>query len=246
MFSYVSGNIYESEDIRSITGDTIRPGGFKLTDRAVEFCDFKKDYKILDIGCGMGATVAYLQDKYALDALGIDPSDKLLLYGKNKNSKLNIYKGIGEALFFEDDEMDGVFCECTLSLMNDKYKVISEIHRVLKNRGYVIISDVYAKNPNYIKELEKFGMGSCIRGVHDIEDLKEKLRENGFRINFFEDYTNYLKQMIVDIIFQFGSIDVFWRKAGKCNSVPDKFKKVLSRSKIGYFLLIAQKTGKDD
>lgn len=241
MLSSGCGNIYESEDIRNITGDTIRPGGFKLTDRAVEFCNFGKNHKILDIGCGMGTTIAYLQDKYGVDSLGIDPSDKLLLYGKNKNPKLNIHKGVGEELSIEDNDMDGVFCECTLSLMTDKYKVIKEIHRVLRAGGYVVISDVYAKNPDYIEELGKFGMGSCIGGAHNVEDLKEKLIEKGFKINLFEDYTDYLKQMIVDIIFEFGSIDVFWRKAGKCNSVSSEFKKALSRSKIGYFLLIAQK-----
>lgn len=242
MFSYNCNLVYESEDIRNITGDTIRPGGFMLTDRAVQFCNFKGDDRVLDIGCGLGTTAAYLQSKYNLSSVGIDPSKKLLTEGRAKNPDLELYRGWGEKLPFKNHEMDGVFCECTLSLMMDQDKAIEEICRVLKYRGYLSISDVYAREPYYIEELKKFNIKSCIRGVHDAEDLKRKLIEKGFEIKLFEDHTNYLKQMMVNIVFEFGSMGVFWSKTGNCNFNPNEFKKSLSKSKVGYFLLIAQKT----
>lgn len=241
MFSSGCKGIYENEYIRNITGDTIRPGGFRLTNSALKFCDFKKGDKILDIGCGMGATVKYIQDNYGLQTVGIDTSDKLLRYGRNKNPSLNINRGTGEKLTFEKDEMDGVFCECTLSLMTDKKKVLNEIYRVLKPKGYVIISDVYARNPNFIEKLENLDVKSCLRGAHNIEILKEELKEKGFVLNLFEDHSDCLKQMMVDIIFEFGTISNFWGRMGNCSFVSEEFTEAISKSKIGYFLLVGQK-----
>lgn len=242
MFSCSFSSVYESEDIRNVTGDTIRPGGFELTNKVMKFCGFKIGDKVLDVGCGIGTTTAYLQSKYNLAAVGIDPSEKLLAEGEAKNPNVKLYKGRGEELPFEKDEMNGVFCECTLSLMTDKDKVIEEIYRVLRHKGYLAISDVYAREPYYIKELEKFKIKSCVRGLHDMKELKKKLMKKGFEIKLFEDHTDYLKKMMVNIIFQFGSMSVFWNKTGSCSMNFNEFSRSLLKSRPGYFLLIAQKT----
>ncbi|MCT4594154.1 MAG: methyltransferase domain-containing protein [Anaeromicrobium sp.] len=242
MFSCGSNSVYESEHMRNVTGDTIRPGGFDLTDRAVHICNFKNNHRVLDVGCGMGTTVAYLKMRYNLDSVGIDPSKKLLKEGKVKNPNLNLYEGWGEKLPFKNCEMEGVFCECTLSLMEDKDMVMKEIYRVLKDKGYLAISDVYAREPRYINELNELNLKSCLRGIHHVEVLKEKLIERGFEIRSFEDHTNYLKELMVNIIFQYGSMNVFWNKTGNCNIDSNELKRILSKSKVGYFLLIAQKT----
>ena len=59
-----SCSVYENEDMRRVTGDTLRPGGMFLTDRAIKICDFKYGDKILDVGCGMGVTVEKLKREY--------------------------------------------------------------------------------------------------------------------------------------------------------------------------------------
>lgn len=61
-----SCTVYENKDMRGVTGDTLRPGGMFLTDRAVKICDFKNGDKILDVGCGMGATVEKLKNIYII------------------------------------------------------------------------------------------------------------------------------------------------------------------------------------
>ena len=71
-------SVYENKDMQGITGDTLRPGGMFLTDRAIKICDFKANDKILDVGCGMGVTVERLKSVYNLNSFGVDPSIKLL------------------------------------------------------------------------------------------------------------------------------------------------------------------------
>ena len=60
------------EAVKCITGGLIRPGGFAITDRAISFCSFQRGAKILDIGCGSGATVNHLIQNQDFDAFGVD------------------------------------------------------------------------------------------------------------------------------------------------------------------------------
>lgn len=234
-----SCSIYENEDMRLITGDTLRPGGFILTDKAVKICDFKPKDKILDIGCGIGETVNRLNEIYSFDSYGIDPSHKLLHVGKSKYKNLKLIEGRGEELSFEESFFNGAFAECTMSLMEDYKKTASEAYRVLKNGGYFIISDVYARKPEYINELQQCNINSCMRGLLNLEEIKSFVQSLGFEVVTLEDYTDYLKSLMVKIIFKYGSMARFWGIA-TCSSCTD-FQQKLTLCKPGYFLMILKK-----
>jgi len=231
--------VYENEDMRGVTGDTLRPGGVFLTDRAIELCNFQKGNKILDVGCGMGVTVDRLKSVYSLDAFGVDPSLKLLQLGKDKYGNHNIELGRGEKLPYKSEFFKGVLAECTMSLMDDFQKTIMESNRVLQHKGYFVVSDVYARKPEYLEGVQKHNVNSCMRGLFNIDILKETIVNSGFEIICFEDWTNLLKQLMVKIIFKYGSMSIFWEIAN-CSSCGD-FQQKLTQCKPGYFLLIAQK-----
>jgi len=236
----MKGNcVYENEDMMGVTGDTLRPGGVFLTDRAIKICNFKPGNKILDVGCGMGVTVQRLKSLYNLDAFGVDPSLKLLKLGKEKYGDHQIELGHGEELPHKNRFFNGVMSECTMSLMDDFKKTITESHRVLSDKGYFIVSDVYARRPEYLEEVQKHKVNSCMRGLFNIDILKETIVSSGFKIICTEDYTDLLKQLMVKIIFKYGSMAAFWEIA-TCNSCGD-FHQKLTLCKPGYFLLIAQK-----
>ncbi|BCZ46473.1 SAM-dependent methyltransferase [Clostridium gelidum] len=231
--------VYENKDMQGITGDTLRPGGMFLTDRAIKICEFKQNDKILDVGCGMGVTVEKLKSIYNLNAFGVDPSLKLLQLGKEKYGNHNIELGRGEELPYENSFFKGVMAECTMSLMEDYKKTIMESNRVLEDKGYFIVSDVYARRPEYLEEVQKHNVNSCMRGLFNIDVLKEAIVSSGFEIISFEDWTDLLKQLMVKIIFKYGSMSAFWEIA-TCSSCGD-FQKKLTLCKPGYFLLVAQK-----
>lgn len=70
--------VYEQPAIREITGDAIHPGGLALTDATLHRCDLPANARILDVGCGVGATVEHLRETRQCQAVGIDPSEVLL------------------------------------------------------------------------------------------------------------------------------------------------------------------------
>lgn len=230
--------VYEDENIRNVTGESLRPGGFFLTERAISFCNIKRDAKALDIGCGMGATVDYLQNKMGIYARGIDPSQLLIKLGKEKFN-LDLDLGKGEDLPYEDNYFDIVFTECTLSLMDDYRQTLKEIYRILKPEGYYIISDVYGRKPEYINDLKKMEIQSCLRNLFDLEILSQEIKKNNFKIINQEDWTSFLKKLMVEIIFKYGSMKEFWNIT-TCSNCGD-FNEKLKLCKPGYFLMISKR-----
>ncbi|AET66939.1 methylase involved in ubiquinone/menaquinone biosynthesis [Desulfosporosinus orientis DSM 765] len=241
--------LYESEVLRQSAGDTLRPGGFYLTDLGVKCCNFPSGARVLDVGCGSGATVERLVSVYGLQAIGLDSSELLLESGIKKNPSLNLIRGLGEDLPFPAQHMDGVFAECALSVMEDMDQVLKEIFRVLKPSGWLVISDVYARNPNGLQGLQELKLDSCIRRALPKESLINKLGGQGFHLVNWMDHTNLLTQLTVDIIMTHGSMSNFWLKTSSCScsgsdsgSVdPILVQSALKQAKMGYFQLIARK-----
>lgn len=236
-------NAYESSCMSDVLGQTLRPGGFKLTDEAIELCNLTQKDKILDLGCGMGATISYLYNKYNIKAVGIDPSEKLLSIARENCDFADFVKGFGDVLPFEDERFDCVIAECTLSLMKDLNATIQEVNRVLTKNGWFVVTDVYSKNPSALQELESYSFQSCMRGLHDLNLLQQKIEKEGFKIVYLGDYSDLLKELLVKIIFSYGSMDAFWSNAtgdGTCTPGTG-FQEKLKLCKPGYFIMLAKK-----
>lgn len=234
-------NAYESSCMKEIMGETLRPGGFSLTDIGVQYCNISSGETVLDLGCGRGATVNYLYKKYHITAVGIDPSEKMIEAAKANYGNDGFFLGKGEELPFEDESFDSVFAECTLSLMDRLDSVLKQVYRVLKDNGWLIITDVYAKKPEAVIKLGNYSINSCLRGMHDLGELRNRLEQAGFFIVCSEDHSQYLKELVVKIGFSYGSMCEFWNAAAeKCIS-GDEFYKTIKQCKPGYFLMIARK-----
>lgn len=236
-------NAYESDSMVDILGETLRPGGFRLTEIGVEFCSLSSENDVLDLGCGRGATVNYLYEKHQISAVGIDPSIKLIEAAKQEHPNADFVLGSGEELPFSDNRFYCVMAECTLSLMHDLDRTIKQIHRVLQKGGWFIITDVYAKNPSVVEELNRFAFNSCMRGLHDITTLKEKITKTGFEIMFSADHSQLLKELLVQIGFTYGSMGAFWNASTQNCMDGCGFQEALKQCKPGYFMMIAQKGG---
>lgn len=228
--------------MQNALGDTLRPGAFEITKRAIEYCGFQKEDMLLDVGCGKGATIRYLKNNYNITSKGLDISFDLVEEAR-KNTDSEILLASGEDIPFEKDFFKGVFAECTLSLMNNLEKSIDEVYRVLDFNGYFVISDLYSNKPEYLNGLQNYSINTCLKRPHDLEKLKGILQARGFHILLEEKYDKYIKQLVFKIIFQHGSMENFWKGSQCASSDANSFQSILSKSKLGYFLMIARKEG---
>src|SRR5512133_102095 len=96
---------------------------------------------VLEVGCGGGI----LSEEFAgmgFITTGIDPAEQSIMiariHAKENNLNINYLIGSGENLPFPNNSFDIVLCCDVLEHVNDLPKVISEISRVLKNKGLFI------------------------------------------------------------------------------------------------------------
>lgn len=130
-----------------------------------------RDSKVLEIGCGDGRSIKDIID-ITKNIATIDNDQKAVNDARTNFKeyiKVNILLAEAIDLPFEDDSFDFVLCLTTFANFgNDKYKVLKEMKRVLKNNGKIIISvfsedaleermKAYKKLGISIKEVSKNG-----------------------------------------------------------------------------------------
>lgn len=94
--------------------------------------------KMLELGCGTGHwTKFFVQNGFELTATDI--SDAMLKYAQQKELEAEILKADSENLPFENGSFDVVASITMMEFVNDQHKVLSEIYRVLKPNGWLLL-----------------------------------------------------------------------------------------------------------
>lgn len=149
----------------------------------------KKTDKILDQGCGIGQ---YTFSAYKIgfqNIIGLDFSEKLLkLARKNaKNLKYNIkfVKGDIRNMPFKENFFDAVISGGIVEHVPETEKTISELSRVLKKNGYLLIHVPHKISIFTItKKIQQFfGIWKCgYEKSFTKKYFSKLLKENGFEI----------------------------------------------------------------
>ncbi len=115
-----------------------------------------KDKVVADLGCGTGFVSLALVNEASI-IFSVDNSSNMLKQLKNnildKNYKnLYLIKSSLDNLSLFDDSVDVIFINMALHHIKDAKKAISEMHRVLKKDGVVIIADVMEHDGEWARE----------------------------------------------------------------------------------------------
>ena len=231
--------VYELAGVQRVTGATIRPGGLALTRRAVALAGWPDGARVLDVGCGTGATLDFLAEA-GLRAVGIDLSWKLLGQGNGRSPQHAFLQGRGETLPFAAHAFDGLLAECCLSLMADAAGALAEFARVLRPGGTLILSDMLARNPAGLAAARRLPLACCVSQAFSHDHIERLLAETGFAVTYWQDNTEALRQLTVQIIWQYGSLANFWGCSGEDGVAVET---AVAALKPGYFLLLARKRG---
>lgn len=144
-----------------------------------------RERNLLDIGCGTGINLKVFQKYFT--PFGCDVSDEAISFCKERNLKRVVQSDGGE-LPFKDGTFDAVTLLDVLYHKNIRSdtNVIREAKRVLKKKGYLLITDSAF---NFLSS--KHDIAFQARERYTKKKLSMKLKENGFFIlklsylNFF-------------------------------------------------------------
>ena len=104
--------------------------------------DMPKNAKILEVGCGSGRFLEFLEKKGYKNLYGIDSSKEMLMIAKTK-TRAKLIKGDAYKLPFSKNSFDVIFSVHVLMHISNPKRALNEMLRVAKNK---IIFDITNKN----------------------------------------------------------------------------------------------------
>ena len=229
---------YRSPELWEITGGALRPGGLALTDRAVAFCGFAPGARVLDVGCGLGATLRHLDECHGLRPLGLDRDELLLGQARGRGWRGGLLQGDAARLPFAPAGLDGVFMECVLSIVDQPAGVLGECARVLAPGGWLALSDVYYRRPAARPDLGGLDAACCFKGARSREEVTTLVSAAGLTPLLWEDHSDLLKQLAARMAWEHGSRRWYWELMGQGGGDAAC---AVEAARPGYFLLAARK-----
>lgn len=239
-----------------------RPGGFHMTDALLSFSEpelLKRPLTVIDVGCGNGAAMEYLKERFpSWKITGIDPNPPILLGEMGRSEKkAAILPGEAESLPFSDHSADLILMECSFSKTWNPNKALREAIRVLKPEGWLLMSDMYAKKEEFgaaadplpeeeaegcaREEATRFEAGrrmSCNGILGRLEfhqTIWKRLRRAGFSVVEMQDKSGELIRWIGQKIMD--------GEAGSLYAGLGVDRDTLKRAGCGYYICAAKPSG---
>ena len=149
--------------------------------RAVEYINKLSD-SVLEVGVGTGLSLRHY--KHDLQVTGVDFSAEMLAKARNKVETLGLNQVVAlrqmdaRKLEFPDNSFNVVAAMHVLSVVPEPEKVMSEIARVLKPGGRVVITNHFVRKQGVLALLERISAPFAnIIGWHSDFEIETVLQE---------------------------------------------------------------------
>lgn len=166
---------------------------------------------ILDLGSGAGfdCFLAAKETGETGKVIGVDITPEMVALAQ-KNAKKGQYKqvefkvGAIENLPIDSETIDLIISNCVINLPDQKDRVFTEAHRVLKRGGRMMISDIILLHdlPDFVKNSVE-GHIACLAGAVRKADYLQAMTQAGFTDIAIEKQSHFpLELMLNDPIAQ--------------------------------------------
>jgi len=149
-----------------------------------KLCRYLKG-KALDVGCGIGDMV-----RLRPNTVGVDVNPKSVEFCANKG--LEVVQMQPDVLPFESESFDSVNLDNVLEHLVDPTKLISEIHRVLRPGGVLLVGVPGKKGFKHDPDHKKFYTeGSLVNTINSSGFKLKNLFHQPFRSNILDAHFTY-------------------------------------------------------
>lgn len=189
--------IYGSPLAELLVGQSLHPGGLASTRALLAAGGISRGDRLLDAGCGLGASSRLAERDFGLEVDAVDASAEVIAKALSRG-------GIGirwtradlSRLPFGDAAFDAVLAECVLSTA-DRPTVLTELRRTTRRGGLLLLSDVEA-TPEASGLLGRGGFGTalCIGDAWRPGELGTRLPAAGYRIERRWDRSTAITEML--------------------------------------------------
>lgn len=202
IYQYTRENIYETivkrlheqgveknkitrEHISSV--DEFHIKGAEVSLEMAKEAELSKELKVLDVGCGIGGPARMIADVFGCSVTGVDLTNEfirtasLLSQLVGLSGKTEFMTADATELPFEDNIFDVVWTQHAQMNIEEKEKLYSEIHRVLKREGRFIYYDIFSSEKEDLKFPLPWADDSSISFLIKLNDFGRLMKETGFK-----------------------------------------------------------------
>ena len=151
-----------------------------LTLWALDLLDYDNKDRVLDVGCGGGATLRLLRERIPDGHLtGVDYSDVSVTLSRELNAdliatgKMEIVAGSVTNLPFENDSFNKIVTVESFYFWPDPVECLREVQRVLIPQGvFLLVSEIYERpdlTPHCRRNISKYNMN--VPGIDEFTDM---------------------------------------------------------------------------
>lgn len=131
----------------------------RMVDHIASSIDISSRDRVLDVGCGMGATICHLNKVYGCEVVGLTPvQEQVELAGRlaeTQQALIRVDRGHAESLPYPNQSFDVVTCFESPCHFDDRQAFFDEVYRVLKPGGRLAGEDWLAVDlSNSAKSIE--------------------------------------------------------------------------------------------
>jgi SAM-dependent methyltransferase len=249
--------LYESDLVRFLLGDSFHPGGLNLTKRLGEILQLTPETRVLDVACGRGTSAVFLAELFGCHVTGIDYSDRnvaqanALAAAKGMASRVRCERADAERLGFMAESFDALICECAFCTFPNKSAGASEFERVLRPGGHAGLSDI-TRGLVLPPELDGLlARIACIADAQSAEGYQAYLRAAGFDTHLVERHDEALGETIrqvrgkllgAEILTGLEKIDLPGVDFQAVKQMAKAAQDAVERGQLGYVLISAVKS----
>jgi len=249
--------LYESDWARLLIGESLHPGGLRLTERLGLLLNLTADLRVLDVASGRGTSAIYLARHFGCEVVGIDYSESAVIHATAAAERAGVARRVlfecsdAETLSFQDGEFDVILCECAFCTFPEKAAAASEFGRVLRPGGRIGLSDFTRKGALPKDFATLMAWIACIAGAQPIADYVIALECAGFTLNTIEPHDEALAELIdtirvrllgTEVLVKIKQLELPHLDFAEAKQSARFATRAVKAGKLGYHLLVATKT----
>jgi arsenite methyltransferase len=251
-------DLYQSQLARLVLGDMLHPGGLALTHRLGRLMNIQPGDWVVDLASSRGVSAMSISRMFHCKVAGVEFGAKATAEAQHcsleapNTFQTFFLQGDAESAPLRTSSVDGVFCECSMSLFTDKAGVVKEVARALRPGGRFGMSDVTVKPDSLPPELGGLiGQALCLADAQDLDGYAGLLRKGGLILQHQEDASHEILKLLDDLDSKLGEV-LAWQSftgsaapaLGLLQNVPDligRLRGLVATGKLGYWLLVGEK-----
>ena len=253
-------DLYQSELVRLLLGDTLHPGGLRLTNRLGKLMGLKPGDWVVDLASGRGISASAVSRAFRCRVVGVEFGRAATLEAISGARNTPILprtfflQGDAEILPLKSSAFDAALYECSMSIFVDKARAVREVRRTLRPGGRFGISNVTVEYGSLPVELPtSVGQMLCLTAALDTDGYARLLEREGMELLHQEDASAEIIALLDNLESKMGALAAWQSFVGESGlglplledapGIIAKLRSLVETGRLGYWLYVAREPG---